>query len=66
MTRRLLVVALGAAAAAAAMAWSRRGPAGDPHGNGAAHARTNEVRRRLGHARERLRRNGERAGEHRR
>jgi hypothetical protein len=67
MTRRLLLVALGAAATAAAVVASRRWwPAGDPRGDGAAHGRTAEVRRRIGHTRERLRRNGEPAGEQRR
>jgi hypothetical protein len=59
-------MALGAAAAAAALASRRRWLAGDPRGDGAAHARTAEVRRRIGHARERLRRDGEPAGEQRR
>jgi hypothetical protein len=67
MTRGLLLMALGAAAAAAAVVASRRRwPAGDPRGDGAAHARAAEVRRRIGGARERLRRNGEPAGEQRR
>jgi hypothetical protein len=65
MTRGLLLVALGAAAAAAAvLASRRRWLAGDPRGDGAPHAA--EVRRRIGQARERLRRNGEPASEQRR
>jgi hypothetical protein len=67
MPRGLLLVALAPAAAAAAVAASRRRwLAGDPRGDGAAHGRADEVRRRIGHARERLRRNGEPAGEQRR
>ena len=65
MTRGLLAVALGAdAAAAAVVAWNRRWPARDSRNDGLAHARAGEVRRRIGHARERLQRGGEPAGDH--
>jgi hypothetical protein len=60
--RRLLLVALGAAVGALAYASRQRLRVGDPQGNGGA-TRTSELRHRISEARERLRRDPERARE---
>lgn len=60
--QRLLLVALGAAVAGLVYASRQRPRIGDPQGNGGA-TRTSELRRRIGEARERLRRDPERARE---
>jgi hypothetical protein len=52
--RRLAFLALGAAAVALVAYAKRHSPAGDPHGNGSA-AGTSDFRRRVEHARERIR-----------
>jgi hypothetical protein len=57
---RILLAALGLAAAAAALRAARRPRVGDPGGNGAG-ARTRELEQRVDEARERLRRDLERA-----
>ncbi len=60
--QRFLIVALGAAVAGLVYASRQRLRVGDPHGNGGA-TRTSELRRRISEARERLRRDLERARE---